>query len=86
MGRWENTSYGVSLSKLPIFLNFCYILFLIDHKVVLEQIFISIEQISVLYNRDSDFITVQTKIEAKILIFSLTPRLLISFFIFFLFV
>ena len=44
--------------------------------------FISIEEISVLYNIDSDFITVQTKIKAKIWIFSLTPCLLISFFIF----
>ena len=40
-----------------------------------------------LYIRDSDFIIVQTKIEAKIWIFfSLTPCLLISFFIFLLFV
>ena len=26
MGRWENTSHGVSLSKLPIFLSFLHIL------------------------------------------------------------
>ena len=32
---------------------------------MLEQIFISIEDNSVLYNRDSDFTKVQTKIEAK---------------------
>ena len=35
-----------------------------------------------LYIRDSDFITVQTKIEAQITICYLTPYLLISFFIF----
>ena len=34
--------------------------------------FISIEDISVLYIRDSDFTNVQTKIEAKIWIFSLS--------------
>ena len=37
-----------------------------------------------LYNKDSDFITVQTKIEAKIWIFFLTPCLLNSFFLHFL--
>ena len=35
-----------------------------------------------LYIKDSDFITVQTKIEAQITIGSLTSYLLISFFIF----
>ena len=35
-----------------------------------------------LYIRDSDFITVETKFEAQITICSLTPYLLISFFIF----
>ena len=35
-----------------------------------------------LYIRDSDFITVQTNIEAQITICSLTPYLLITFFIF----
>ena len=50
------TSHGVSLSKLPIFLSFCYeFLFLIDLRVVLEQIFICIEEISVLYS-DIQFI------------------------------
>ena len=56
-----------------------------DLRVVLEQTFISIEEISMLYNRYSNFITVQTNIEAKIWIFSLTQCLLISFFIFLLF-
>ena len=36
-----------------------------------------------LYIRNSDFITVETKFEAQITICSLTPYLLISFFIFF---
>ena len=44
---------------------FCRFLFVLDFRVVLEQILISIEEISVLYNRDSDFTKVQTKIEAK---------------------
>ena len=35
-----------------------------------------------LYIRDSDFIIVETKFEAQITICSLTPHLLISFFIF----
>ena len=35
-----------------------------------------------LYIRDSDFITVEIKFEAQIMICSLTPYLLISFFIF----
>ena len=39
------------------------------------------EEILVLF-RDSDFITVETKFEAQITICSLTPYLLISFFIF----
>ena len=65
----------------PFFLV-CRFRFLIDLRVVLEQIFIYIEEISVLYNRDLDFITVKTKIKAKIWIFSLTHCLLISFFIF----
>ena len=52
-------SHGFSLSKLPIFLVFAAdFFFLIDLRVALEHIFISIEEISVLYNRDSDFITV----------------------------
>ena len=42
----------------PFFLVFLHFLFLIDLRVVLEHIFISIEEISVSYNRDSDFITV----------------------------
>ena len=69
MGRWENTSHGVPLSKMLIFLVLLQILIFIDLIVVLEQIFISIGEISVLYIRDSDFITVQTKIETKIWIF-----------------
>ena len=49
-------SQGFSLSKLPIFLVFCCrFLFLIDLRVVLEQIFIFIEEISVLYS-DIQFI------------------------------
>ena len=51
------------------FFRFCFVL---DFRVVLEQIFISIEEILVLYNRDSDFTKVQTKIELKIWIFSLS--------------
>ena len=76
---------GFLYVNCPFFLVLLHILILIDLRVVLEQIFISIEDISVLYNRDSDFITVQTKIETKIWIFSLTPCLLISFFIFLVF-
>ena len=53
----------------PFFLVLQQILFLIDFRVVLEQIFISIDEISVLYNRDSNFITVQKNIETKIWIF-----------------
>ena len=49
----------------PFFQFFCRFLFVLDFRVVAEQIFISIEEISVLYNRDSDFTKVQTKIEAK---------------------
>ena len=56
----------------PFFLVLLQILILIDLRVVLEHIFISIEEISMLYNRDSYFITVQTKIEAKIWIFFLS--------------
>ena len=40
------------------FLVLLHILILIDLRVVLEHIFISIEEILVLYNRDSDFITI----------------------------
>ena len=54
----------------PYFQFFYRFCFFVDLRVVLEQIFISIEENSVLYNRDSDFTNVQTKIEAKILIFS----------------
>ena len=62
----ENLAHGVSLSRLSIFPVFLQILiFFLDFIVVLEQILISIEEISVLYNRDSDFTKVQTKIEAK---------------------
>ena len=43
--------------------------------MVLEHIFISIKEILVLYNRDSDFIIVQTKIETKIWILSLSVSL-----------
>ena len=50
--------------------------------MVLEKIFICIENISVLYIRYSDFIIVQTNIETQITICFLTPYLLISFFIF----
>ena len=54
----------------PFFFLFCYIfLLLVDFRVVLELIFIYIQEISVLYIKDSDFITVQTKIETKIWIF-----------------
>ena len=49
--------------------------------MVLEQIFISIEEILVLYNRDSDFLTVQTKIEAKIWIFFFSHSLSLDFFL-----
>ena len=53
----------------PFFQFFYRFWFVLDFRVVLEQIFISIEEISVLYIRDSDFTNVQTKIEAKIWIF-----------------
>ena len=49
----------------PFFQFFYRFLFILDFRVVLEQILISIEEISVLYNRDSDFTKVQTKIETK---------------------
>ena len=49
----------------PFFQFFCKFWFVLYFRVVLEQILISIEEISVLYNRDSDFTKVQTKIEAK---------------------
>ena len=48
----------------PFFQFFCRFLFVLDFRIVLEQILISIEEISVVYNRDSDFTKVQTKIEA----------------------
>ena len=49
-------SHGFSLSKLPIFLVFTAdFFFLIDLRVVLEKIFISIEDILVLYS-DIQFI------------------------------
>ena len=44
---------------------FCRFLFVLDFRAVLEQIFVYIEDISELYNRDSDFTKLQTKIEAK---------------------
>ena len=47
----------------------CRFSFSVDLRVVLEQIFICIKEISVLYIKDSDFITVQTKIQTKIWIF-----------------
>ena len=67
----EKPLIRVSLSKnliynLPIFLfnlGFCFI---VDLRVVLEHIFICIEEISILYIKDLDFITVQTKIETQI--------------------
>ena len=60
----------VSLSKLPIFLVFLQILiFFVDLRVIFLADFLCIEEITVLYNRDSDFTNVQTKIEAKIWIF-----------------
>ena len=69
----ENLSHGVSLSKLSIFLVFLHILiFFVDLRVIFLTDFLCIEEISVLYNRDSDFTNVQTKIEAKIWIFSLS--------------
>ena len=40
-----------------------------DFRVVLELIFICIEEDSVLHIRDSDFITAQTKVELQIWIF-----------------
>ena len=49
----------------PFVQFFCRFLFVLDLRAVLEQIFVSIEKISVLYNRDSDFTKVQTRIEAK---------------------
>ena len=49
----------------PFFKFFYRFLFVLDFRVDVEKIFISIEEISVLYNRDSDFTKVQTKIEAK---------------------
>ena len=49
----------------PFFQFFYRFLFILDFRVVLEQILISIEEISMLYNRDSDFTKVQTKIETK---------------------
>ena len=49
-------SHGFSLSNLPIFLVFAAnFYFLIDLRVVLEHIFIFIEEISVLYS-DIQFI------------------------------
>ena len=69
----ENLSHGVSLSKLPIFPVFLQILiFFVDLRAIVLAYFLYIEEISVLYNRDSDFTYVQTKIEAKIWIFSLS--------------
>ena len=49
----------------PFFHFFCRFSFVLDFRAVLEQIFVSIEEISVLYYRDSDLTKVQTKIEAK---------------------
>ena len=73
VGRLENLSHEVSLSKLPIFPVFLHILiFFVDLRVIFLAYFLCIEEISVLYNRDSDFINVQTKIKAKIWIFSLS--------------
>ena len=59
----EHHSLGFLSLNYPYFLILLQILILIDLRVVLEHIFISI---SMLYNRDSYFINVQTKIEAKI--------------------
>ena len=68
----ENLSHGVSLSKLPFFLVFLQILiFFADLGVIFLADSLCIEEISVMYSRDSDFTNVQTKIEAKIWIFSL---------------
>ena len=58
MGRLDNLSHGVSLSKLPIFPVFLQILiffFFVDIRVIFLEDFLCIEEISVLYNRDSDF-------------------------------
>ena len=58
-GRLENLCHRVSLSKLPIFLVFLQILiFFIDLGVIFLANFLCIEEISVLYNRDSDFTNV----------------------------
>ena len=71
-GTLENLSHGVSLSKLPIFPVFLQILILFRFESNFLADFISIEEISLLYIRDSNFTNVQTKIEAKIWIFSLS--------------
>ena len=72
MGILENLSHGVSLSKLPIFPVFLHILIRFRSESNFLADFISIEEISVLYIRDSYFTNVQTNIEAKILIFFLS--------------
>ena len=71
-GTLENLSHGVSLSKLPIFLVFLQILVLFRCESNFLADFIYIEEISLLYIRDSNLTNVQTKIEAKIWIFSLS--------------
>ena len=57
-GRLESLSHGVSLSRLPIFLVFLQILILFRSESYFLADFISIENISVLYIRDSDFTNV----------------------------
>ena len=52
--------------KCPFFKYCCRFLFLVDPIVVLEHIFICIEEILLMYIRDSDFITIHTNIETKI--------------------
>ena len=65
-GRWENSSHGVSLSKLPIFLVFLEFFIFSKCYISFKHIFICIEEILLLYIRDLDFITVQTNIETQI--------------------
>ena len=67
----ENLSHGVSLFKLPIFPVFLHILiFFVDLRVIFLANFLCIEEISLLYNGDSDFTNGQKKIEAKFWIVS----------------
>ena len=87
-GRLENLSHGVSLSKLPIFFIFSADFdFLVDLRVIFEQIFFiskrfrcctSKIQISLLFRQ-------RLKLRSGFFFF-LTPYLLISFFIFLLFI